>query len=91
MFPFASSAAAQVDPCLKLRILNNLFVPFEVLVAAEQGKCINYYLKNPFLTPVNDPKLTFHYPKLNFETWSEGLNIYICIFGRNSIWMRLAL
>lgn len=78
---FNAPAATSVDPRLKLRIQRNLFVPFEVLVAAEQGKPINHYLKNPFLTPVNDPKLRVFYPRLNFETWSEGFNIFMYIWS----------
>lgn len=77
-------AASSVDPHLKLRIQKNSFVPFEVLVAAEQGKPIRQYLKNPFLTPVNDPKLRVSYPKMTFETWAEGLNIFMLI-GRRLI------
>lgn len=46
LLALAASAATQVDPHLEPRILNNLFVPFEVLVAAEQGKSIHHYLKN---------------------------------------------
>lgn len=71
--------AASVDPHLKLRIQKNLFVPFEVLVAEEQGKPIRQYLKNPFLMPVNGPKLRVFYPKMTFETWAEGLNIFMLI------------
>lgn len=54
--PFDQSALS-LEPRLKLRIQKNLFVPYEVLVAAGQGKSIHHYLKNPFLTPFNDPKL----------------------------------
>lgn len=53
----AVPVANSVDPRLKLRIRQGLFVPIEVLLASEQGKPVNHYLKNPFLTPVNDPKL----------------------------------
>lgn len=71
------SGTASLEPRLKLRIQKNLFVPFEVLVAAEQGRSVHHYLKNPFLVPHNDPKLKIYYPRLNFETWSEGLNIFM--------------
>lgn len=77
---FAAPSATIIDPRLKLRILKNLFVPFEVLVAGDQGKSIHHYLKNPFLTPFNDPKLKVFYPHLNFETWAEGLNIYMLVW-----------
>lgn len=66
----SAPAASSVDPCPKLHIQKNLFVPFEVLVAAEQGKHIQQCLKNPFLIPVNDPKLWIFYPWLTFEMWA---------------------
>lgn len=77
---FSPSSHSQIDPRLKLRILKNLFVPFEVLVAADQGKSVHHYLRNPFLTPHNDHKLRVFYPKLTFETWAEGLNIYMLVW-----------
>lgn len=72
--------AASVDPHPKLCIQKKLFVPFEVLVAVEQGKSIHHYLKNSISTPVSDPKLCLFYPRLNFDTWSEGLNISMYIW-----------
>lgn len=77
---FSPPITSSIDPRLKLRILKNLFVPFEVLVAGDQGKSIHHYLKNPFLTPFNDPKLKVYYPRLNFDTWAEGLNIFMLVW-----------
>lgn len=67
MSSFNPPVSSSVDPQLKLRILKNLFIPFKVLVAGYQGKSIHHYLKNPFLTPFNDPKLKVYYPRLNLQ------------------------
>lgn len=56
---FLAPAASSVELHLKLHIQKNLFVPFEVLVEADQGKLIHHYLKNPFLTPFNYSKFFF--------------------------------
>lgn len=80
MLILAAPSNSSVDPWLKLHIHKNLFAPFEVLVAADQGKSIHHYLEDPLLTPFNDPKLRVFHSKLNFDTWSEGLNIYMIIW-----------
>lgn len=80
-FPsFDPPGTDSIEPRLKLRIQKNLFVPFEVLVAADQNKSVHHYLKNPFLTPHNDPKLRVFYPRLTSETWADGLNIFMLIW-----------
>lgn len=44
----SAPTASSIDPQLKLRIQKNIFVHVEVLVAAEQGKPIQQYLKKSF-------------------------------------------
>lgn len=72
--------ANSVDPRLKLHIRQGLYVPIEVLLASEQGKPVNHYLKNPFLSPVNDPKLKVYFPALNVERWTDGFLLFIHIW-----------
>lgn len=63
----AVTVANSVDPHLKLRIQQGLFIPAEVLLASEQGKPVNHYLKNPFLTPINNLKFKVYFPTLNIK------------------------
>lgn len=77
----AVPVANSVDPRLKVRICQGLFVPIEVLLASEQGKPVNHCLKNPFLTPVNDPKLKVYFPSLNIERWTNGFLLFMYIWA----------
>lgn len=63
--PFSLGAA--VDSCLKLRIIKGLFVPFEVLLTSTKGITVNQYLRNPFHSPDNDPKLRSAFPALSIK------------------------
>lgn len=73
--PLALGAA--VEARIKLRIVKGLYVPLEVLWASNKGLSVNQYLRNPFLSPDNDPKLRALFPALTIERWTDAFLIYM--------------
>lgn len=71
------SLAVAVDPRIKLRILKGLFVPFKVLLATSKGLNVNQYLRNPFMTPENDPKLRTAVQTLTIKRWTDAFLVYM--------------
>lgn len=69
-----------VNARIKLHILKGLFVPFEVLLAANQGRDIDKYICSPFLTTDSNSKLCSLLHLLSIEEWTDAFVIYTCVY-----------
>lgn len=71
---------SSMEPRLKERIIRGLYVPINIVIMAEQGDDIEYYLKNLSFNLGNESRSRSYTPPINIDKWTDGFLTYMSIW-----------
>lgn len=73
------SLGGNIEPKLQERICKGLFVPFEIIIASNQGASIDNFLKNLSNAPTSDACSKNSPLLLSLDNWTDAFFIFMAI------------